>query len=112
MFEQERRRHPRYHLRLGVRLHRGNQELSAEIINASAGGCLLRVPEPLHQGEVLEVSIPALSIPPTRLFVLRSDAVGPRYLVATCFEGPLADETPLRRSSDGQAGGPAPTLLN
>jgi hypothetical protein len=111
MVEQERRRHPRYYLRLGVRLQRGTQELSAEVVNASAGGCLLRVPEPLIQGEVLEVTIPSMSIPPARLLVLRSDLAGLHYLVATCFDQQL-DDAPLRQWSSGQGGGPGSPLLH
>lgn len=111
MFEHERRRHQRYYLSLGVRLHRGAHELSAQIVNASAGGCLLRVPEPLPQGEVFEVSIPELKIPRARLLVLRSDALGVGYLVATCFDSPLADELPLRQFPSGHSESPAsPTL--
>ncbi len=112
MFEHERRRHPRFYLSLSVRLHREGQEMSAEIVNASAGGCLLRVPEPLPQGEVFEVSIPELKIPRARLFVLRSDAAGPGYLVATSFDSPVTDEEPFRKFSSGHRRGPAGTLLN
>lgn len=111
MFKHERRRHPRYTLSLNVRLHRAGQSLSAEIVNASAGGCLLRVPEPLPQGEVFEVSIPELNVPRARLLVLRSDATGPFYLVATCFEDLLADEASLRLFSDGhERSGDSPLL--
>jgi hypothetical protein len=112
MFQHERRRHSRYYLSLAVRLHRGAQELRADIVNASAGGCLLRVAEPLPQGEVFEVSMPELNIPRARLLVLRSDAAGAGYLVATCFEDLLADERPLRHFSDGKPGGPTSPLLN
>lgn len=112
MFEHERRRHPRYYLSLSVRLHRGAQELSAEIVNASAGGCLLRVPEPLPQGEVFEVSLPELRIPRARLLVLRSDAAGPGYLVATCLDPPMADEAPLRQFQNGHSGGSSGPLLH
>jgi hypothetical protein len=111
MFEHERRRHRRYYLSLSVKLHRGAQELSAQIVNASAGGCLLRVPEPLPQGEVFEVSIPELKIPRGRLLVLRSDAADLGYLVATCFDSPLADEMPLRQFPSGHSGStPGSTL--
>jgi PilZ domain len=112
MFDQERRRHPRYYLSLSVRLHRGAQELGAEIVNASAGGCLLRVPEPLPQGEVFEVSLPELQLPRARLVVLRSDAAGPSYLVATYFDSPMADEEPFRQLSNGHPGGSAGPLVN
>jgi hypothetical protein len=112
MFEHERRQHRRYYLGLSVRLHRGVQELSAQIVNASAGGCLLRAPEPLPQGEVFEVSIPELRIPRARLLVLRSDATGLGYLVATCFDSPLADEMPLRQFPNGHSESPASQPLN
>jgi hypothetical protein len=112
MVEHERRRHSRYYLSLSVRLHRGDQELSAEIVNASAGGCLLRVQEPLPQGEVFEISIPELKIPRGRLLVLRSDAVDPGYLVATCFDSPLADEAPLRQFQNGHSEGSSGPLLH
>jgi PilZ domain len=112
MLEHERRRHRRYYLSLSVRLHRGAQKLSAQIVNASAGGCMLRVPEPLPQGGVFEVSIPELKIPRARLLVLRSDAVDEGYLVATCFDSPMADEAPLRQLQSGDSGGAEDPLLH
>jgi hypothetical protein len=112
MFDHERRQHRRYYLSLSVKLHLGGQELTAQIVNASAGGCLLQVPEPLPQGVVFEVSIPELKIPRARLLVLRSDAAGPSYLVATCFDSPLADELPLREFPNGHSGSAAGALLN
>jgi hypothetical protein len=97
---------------LGIRLHRGAQELRAEVVNAYAGGCLLRVSEPLPQGEVFEVSIPELKIPRARLLVLRSVAANPGYLVATCFDSPVVDEEAFRQPSNGDPAGSAESLLN
>ncbi len=39
--EHERRRFPRYPLRLRARLRHGHEEVDAEVLNASVGGCLL-----------------------------------------------------------------------
>jgi hypothetical protein len=112
MFEHEQGRQPRHYLSLGIRLHRGAQELGAEVVNAYAGGCLLRVSEPLPQGEVFEVSIPELKIPRARLLVLRSMAANSGYLVATCFDSPVVDEETSGQFSHGHPAGSEGSLLN
>jgi hypothetical protein len=110
--QHERRRHPRYSLRLTIKLRRGGEELSAEVINASAGGCLLITSVSMEPGEVLEVEIPELKLPQARLHVLRSYWTPSGYMVATCFDTLLADETSIRRLSDEQQSGSQPRLLN
>ncbi len=102
MSEQERRRHHRYSLRLSTRLQRGSEQLKADIINASASGCLLQVPVPLEPGEVLGASIPELMIPEAKLQVVRCQAGPSGYLVATRFDSSAADEPSIARFSNGQ----------
>jgi PilZ domain-containing protein len=85
--EDERRRHMRYALKLPITLHRDGQQISAHVINASEGGCLLQLAQPLEMGEVLEASIPAMGVPRTMLYVLRCQATADGdYTVATRFE--------------------------
>lgn len=106
MSEHERRRHHRYPLRLPIKLRRGSEELSADIVNASQSGCLLIVPSPLEPGEVLGVNIPELMMPETKLHVLRclpSPPGTPGYMVATCFESAEANETTLAEISGKQS---------
>lgn len=103
MTDNERRRHQRYALRLTIQLRRGDEVLSADIINASKSGCLVLVAVPLAPGEVLRASIPEMRIPETRLLVLRcqADASG-GYTVALHFEPESADERSLARLSGEQ----------
>lgn len=102
MPQHERRRYPRYLLHLSVTLHCAGKELKADVINASAGGCLLRMAEPLAPGDVLEASIPELTIPRTRLLVVRCQAAATGYMVAMSFESLLADDATIRRLSNDQ----------
>lgn len=105
MPEQDRRRHTRYPLRMTIKVRRGNEELSADIINASIGGCLLRMQAPLEKGVALDVNIPMLNLAQGRLYVLRCEPApeGGGYMVATCFDE-LATESEdfIRDTSDGQ----------
>ena len=105
MPEQDRRRHTRYPLRMTIKVRRGSEELSADIINASIGGCLLRMPLLLEKGTALDVNIPMLNLAQGRLYVLRCDPApeGGGYLVATCFDE-LATESEdfIRETSDEQ----------
>jgi hypothetical protein len=112
MFQHERRRHARYAVRLAIKLQRGDTVMSAQLVNASAGGCLLQVSEPLTPGELLEVSIPELRMQRTRLLVLRSDAAPAGYLTAACFDEHVADEALLRVLSEEQQGSLSTRLLN
>jgi hypothetical protein len=102
MSEQDRRRHHRYSLRLSTRLQRGSEQIKADIVNASASGCLLQVPVPMEPGELLGASIPELMIPEARLRVLRCQASPTGYMVATRFESLAADEPTLARLSNDQ----------
>jgi hypothetical protein len=102
MSEQDRRRHPRYFLHLSITLHCDGKELKADVINASAGGCLLRMSEPLAQGDVLEASIPELTIPRTRMVVVRCQSTSPGYMVAMSFQAILADDSLIRRIASQQ----------
>jgi hypothetical protein len=110
--QQDRRRHARYLLHLPVKLHRAGQELSANVINASAGGCLLQVAEPLAPGEVLEASLPQLKLPSTRLVVVRCSSTPSGYMVATYFEATLADDAAIRQLSDGQLAFDKPPVVH
>lgn len=101
MSQHERRRHHRYPLRLAIKVYHRDQVLAADIINASASGCLLQMSISLDPGEVLEVTIPELKMPKTRLIVVRSEATNLGYMVATRFEQ-LADEPSISRLSSGQ----------
>jgi hypothetical protein len=109
--QYERRRHPRYLLRLPIQLRRGDEVLSAHVVNASAGGCLMQLETPLTPGEVVTVTIPELRIPEARLVVLRCDLTRLGYLVATYFEVALVDERFLREASEATSGG-QPSLLH
>lgn len=102
MTDNERRRHHRYALRLTIQLRRGDEVLSADIINASKSGCLVLVAVPLAPGEVLRASIPEMRIPETRLLVLRCQADVSGYTVALNFEPESADERSLERLSGEQ----------
>lgn len=105
MSQHERRRHQRYPLRLAIKVHWRGEVLAADIINASASGCLLQMSVPLEPGEVLEVTIPELKMPKTRLTVVRSESTTLGYMVATHFEQ-LADEPAISQFSAGPRGDP------
>jgi hypothetical protein len=96
----DRRRHRRYPLRLGIQVHRGGEALAANVVNASASGCLLLMTVPLQQGEVLDVSIPEMMLPRARLKVVRCDPNPAGYMVATAFEQLLADEPSISQLSE------------
>lgn len=102
MSGHERRRHQRYSLQLTIQLVRGGEVLSANIVNASASGCLLQCTVPLEPGEVVSGSIPEMMIPEARLRVLRCLAGDNGYMVAMCFEAAAAHEPTLARISDEQ----------
>ncbi|QRO01935.1 PilZ domain-containing protein [Archangium violaceum] len=112
--EQERRQFRRYPLRLRAILRSGSEEVEADVINASVGGCLLRTHLKVQAGDVIEVSIPDLQVPPTSMVVVRStptDEAG--HLVATCFESPVADEATLAgHSSEKPTPSSKPTRPN
>ena len=101
MSQHERRRHQRYPLRLAIKVYRRGEILAADIINASASGCLLQMSTSLEPGEELEVTIPELRMPKTRLIVVRSESTTLGYMVATRFEQ-LADEPSISQLSSGQ----------
>jgi hypothetical protein len=103
--QHERRRHQRYPLRLAIKVYRRDEVLPADIINASASGCLFQMSIPLEPGETLEVTIPELRMPKTRLIVVRSESTTLGYMVATRFEQ-LADEPSISRLSSGQQDDP------
>lgn len=100
--EHERRRHQRYPLRLVIKIHRGDEVLEADIINASASGCLLLCASPLEPGGHLETSIPELSLPQTRLHVLRCQSTPTGYTIAAYFDSAVADEASLARLAEEQ----------
>ena len=112
MSQQDRRKHVRYLLHLPIKLHRGAEELSAQVINASAGGCLLQLAEALAPGEVLEASLPQLKLPRTRLIVVRCSSTPTGYMVATYFEATLADDASIRQLSGGQLVSDKPPVVH
>lgn len=112
-FDNERRRHRRYPLRLAIKLHRGDVVLDADIINASASGCLLLCSTPLEAGQTLEASIPELLIPRTRLHILRCQSTPSGYMVAAYFDAAMGDENTIAWISDEQYATPLrPRWLN
>jgi hypothetical protein len=104
--QQERRRHQRYPLRLAIKVICRGQEMTADIINASASGCLLQMSLSMEPGESLEVSIPQLNMPKARLIVVRSESTSSGFMVATCFEEQMADEPSISRLSTEPPGNP------
>jgi hypothetical protein len=111
--EQDRRRHRRYPLRLPVKLQRGEQELQAEIINASVGGCLMFVPVALEVGEQITAKMPQIRAPSAKLYVLRVQQTEAGWLVGACFEAMLSDEAALENlSRQFQLVAPAPTVVH
>lgn len=120
MSQPERRRHQRYPLRLPIKVHYRDLEMSADIINASASGCLLQMAMSVEPGETLEVSIPQLNMPKAKLVVVRSESSSSGFMVATVFDAQLADEpsisrlsnekteTPEEGSTEGSTGGSTP----
>jgi hypothetical protein len=112
-FDNERRQHRRYPLRLAVKLHQGHEVLDADIINASNNGCLLLSRHPLEPGQQIEASIPELMIPRTWLHIVRCQATPSGYMIAACFEAAMSDETHVAWSSDEkQAKSASRRLLN
>lgn len=93
--ENERRRHKRYPLQLIIKIHRGSEELTANIVNASASGCLLLCASPLAPEDVLETTIPELGVPRTRLHILRCQSTPAGYMIAAYFDAVMADEAAL-----------------
>lgn len=111
--DNERRRHRRYPLRLAIKLHGAHHVLDADIINASASGCLLLSREPVEPGQVIEASIPELLIPRTRLHILRCQATPTGYIIAAHFDTALGDEFSLAWLSEEQSSEPVvPRWLN
>lgn len=112
-FDNERRRHRRYPLRLAIKLHRGDDVLDADIINASASGCLLLCSSPLEPGQSLDASIPELLIPRTRLHILRCQSTPSGYMVAAYFDAAMNDDAPIAWLSDDRPPeSPNPRWLN
>ncbi len=102
--DNDRRRHQRYPLRLAVKLHEEGEVLDADIINASAGGCLLACTFPLEPGGIIEASIPELLIPRTKLHIVRCQATPSGYLVAAHFDAAVNDESPIAQLTSEQQG--------
>jgi hypothetical protein len=100
--DDERRRHRRYPLQLVIKLHRDGEELEANIINASASGCLLLCSSPVEPGGMVETIIPELKIPQTRLHILRCQSTPTGYMIAAYFDTAMADESSLVKLADEQ----------
>jgi hypothetical protein len=112
-FDDERRRHRRYPLRLAIKLHCSHEVLDADIINASASGCMLLSQEPVEPGQVIEASIPELLIPRTQLHILRCQATPTGYVIAAHFDAALGDEFSVAWLTEEQPPEPAlPRWLN
>jgi hypothetical protein len=99
MSDHERRQHRRYPLRMDLKLRRGSEELDVQVINASAGGCLILAQVHLMVGDKVEACLPQLRLPTARLHVLRSQQFDKGWMVAACFEAALADEQALANLS-------------
>ncbi|MBM7116749.1 PilZ domain-containing protein [Archangium primigenium] len=106
--EHERRRFRRYPLRMRARVRHEAQEVDADVLNASLGGCLLVAHLNVSAGATIEVSIPQLQVPPTAMCVVRCAPTEGGFLIATCFEAPLADEPSLAQA----AASPLPPRAN
>lgn len=92
----ERRRHPRYRVRLGIQFLRGEAEVAGEIFNISRSGCLLVTPVAMKVGERVEVYLPALGQGPRAFKVIRTRPLASSwYAVAADFEPYLPDDAPL-----------------
>jgi hypothetical protein len=89
---------------LAVKLHEEGEVLDADIINASAGGCLLACTFPLEPGGIIEASIPELLIPRTKLHIVRCQATPSGYLVAAHFDAAVNDESPIAQLTSEQQG--------
>lgn len=102
----ERRRYPRYRVRLRIHFLRGEAEVAAEIFNISRSGCLLVTPVAMRVGERIQVYLPMLGRPPQAFKVIRTRPVGGSwYAVAADFEPYLPDESILEKLT-GQDEGP------
>ncbi len=101
----ERRRYPRYRVRLNIQFLRGDAEVAGEIFNISRSGCLFVTPVALPVGERVEVYLPSLGRPPQAFRVVRTRPVGSWYAVAADFEPYLTDDAPLLKLV-GQDEGP------
>jgi hypothetical protein len=111
--QHERRRHQRYPLRLAIKVQCRGEQMDADIINASASGCLLLSREPVEPGQVIEASIPELLIPRTRLHILRCQATPMGYVIAAHFDAALGEESSMAWLSEEPAPEPAaPRWLN
>jgi len=97
--EHERRRFRRYPLRLRARIRHDTREVDADVLNASVGGCLLVAHLNVSAGDMIEVGIPDLQVPPTSMCVVRCAPTEGGFLIATCFETALADEPALALAS-------------
>jgi hypothetical protein len=106
--EHERRRFRRYPLRMRARIRQATREVDADVLNASLGGCLLVAHLHVSAGDTLEIDIPELQVPPTPMFVVRCAPTEGGFLIATCFETPLADEPTLAVASST----PRPSRVN
>lgn len=112
-FDNERRQHRRYPLRLAIKLHREHTVLDADIINASNNGCLLLSRHPLEPGQQIEASIPELMIPRTWLHIVRCQATPSGYMIAACFDQAISEGPSFAWLSDDlQLGPDKPRWLN
>lgn len=92
----DRRRHQRYPLSLAVILRRGTQVVDAQVINGSAGGCLVLSPVPFEVGDQVTASIPELNVPEAPMMVVRvHQQHASEWLVGMCFETSTLDEEQL-----------------
>jgi hypothetical protein len=92
----ERRRYPRYRVRLAIQFLRGEAEVAGEIFNISRSGCLLVTPVAMKTGERVDIYLPALGRPPQAFKVIRTRPLaGSWYAVAADFDPYLPDDAPL-----------------
>jgi hypothetical protein len=96
----ERRRFPRYRVRLSIQFSRGEAKVAGEIFNISRSGCLLVTPVVMKVGERMEASLPLPGAPPFVFTVVRTRPLGGWYAVSADFEPHLPDDELLVRLSD------------
>jgi hypothetical protein len=98
----ERRRFPRYRVRLSIQFRRGEAQVAGEIFNISRSGCLLVTPVLMKVGERIEASLPLPGAPPLVFTVVRTRALAGWgwYAVSADFEPHLPDDELLVRLSN------------
>jgi hypothetical protein len=96
----ERRRFPRYRVRLSIQFRRGEAQVAGEIFNISRSGCLFVTPVIMKVGERIEASLPLPGAPALVFTVVRTRTMGGWNAVSADFEPHLPDDELLVRLSN------------